>query len=49
MTPSLPFNSANSEEKEEALNYLDSVIGEIAGRRRALAETETEVKQESLF
>jgi hypothetical protein len=36
-------------EKTAALNYLDSVIGEVAQRRRDLAEADPMEKQERLF
>ena len=43
------FVAKTEREKQEALNYLDSVISEVAGRRRALAETDPLERQERLF
>lgn len=36
-------------EKQQALNYLDSVLREVGERRRGLDEAETEEAQESLL
>jgi len=36
-------------EKQEALNYLDSVLTEVGDRRRGLAETDPLEGQERLF
>ena len=36
-------------EKQEAINYLDSVLDEVGDRCRALAETDPLEQQERLF
>lgn len=36
-------------EKNEAINYLDSVLSEVGDRRRALAEADPLERQERLF
>lgn len=43
------FVARTEREKQEALNYLDSVLTEIGDRRRALAETDPLERQERLF
>ncbi|HWO42639.1 MAG TPA: hypothetical protein VNO43_12635 [Candidatus Eisenbacteria bacterium] len=43
------FVARTEREKQEALNYLDSVLTEVSDRRRALAETDPLERQESLF
>jgi hypothetical protein len=49
-TPHRGYYVARTErEKTEALNYLDSILSEIADRRRALADTDPLERQESLF
>jgi hypothetical protein len=49
-TPHRGYYVARTEaEKQEALHYLDSVLSEIADRRRALADTDPLERQERLF
>lgn len=49
-SPSKGYFVARTErEKQEALNYLDSVLTEVGDRRRALAETDPLERQENLF
>ena len=43
------FVARTQAEKQEALNYLDSVLTEVGDRRRALAETDPLERQERLF
>ncbi|HWP58979.1 MAG TPA: hypothetical protein VNL14_13890 [Candidatus Acidoferrales bacterium] len=43
------FVALTEREKQEALNYLDSVLTEVGDRRRALAETDPLERQENLF